>query len=170
MLACFNFPRWFLFLLLFVAQGAAFIAFCHKLASNHAGAKSIFVRGATGPFSAKINGLFRPIKMKGPDGYLYYDKLGDDKMCIGHSEGKWRILLTTHTFVIFRQKKSHCKKVRNRGIGIVYAEIPGLCALEDCERRLWSVWDGLAFQNQIGCEVVIGDEAEELVSAHCIIF
>ena len=111
----------------------------------------VFIRGATGPYSARINGAYdRTSEMS--DGYPVYVGRCDASMCIEHFDGvRWQVKLAL-----------------NKGTGRCWASVPGGCALEACTSRLWRVHDGKNYNHQPSLQMATGAEAEHAVSGPCI--
>ena len=110
----------------------------------------IVISGATGRFSAGINGPYDPTS-ETSGGYTVYSKRGDASMCIEHYGGLWQV-----------------KTVSSKGKPVWFAHIAGGCALEACASRVWKVQDGENWVDQPSMKIVAGPDAEREVSGCCI--
>jgi hypothetical protein len=110
----------------------------------------IVISGATGPFSACINGPYDPTS-ETSGGYTVYSKRGDASMCIEHYGGRWQV-----------------KPLSYKGKDTCFALIAGDCALEACASRVWKVHDGENRVDQPSMKIVAGPDAEREVSGCCI--
>ena len=96
----------------------------------------VFISGATGVYSAGINGTYdRTGESSG--GYAVYCKRGDGSMCIEHYVGKWQL-----------------KSVSLKGTNTYFAYVTGGCALEACTSRVWKVSNGITWHDQPSVEAV----------------
>ena len=109
----------------------------------------MFISGATGFYSAGINGTYdRTSETSG--GYAVYSKSGDASMCIVHFGGTWQV-----------------KPVSNKGKDACMAYVAGDCALQDCASRVWKVQDGQTHVDQASVKLATGSEAERQVCGGC---
>ena len=133
------------------AQGAEHAAaVARAVADDNARAATVLVSGATGDRAGAINGLFAPTQEKGFDGRVVYGKCGDGSMCIEHYAGQWQV-----------------KPVSYKGEYVRCAYVTGGCALEACTSRVWSVRNGITFEDQPSVKAVTGADAEREVSGGC---
>jgi hypothetical protein len=138
---------------LLFAQGADHVAaVARAVAADNARAGPVFVSGATGLYSAVINGFYTVTEEKSSDGRVVLSKRGDASMCIEHFAGKWRI-----------------KQVSDKGHNACMASVQGGCALEDCTSSVWRVDNGKEWENQPSVKMATGSEAERQVSGGCIL-
>ena len=114
-------------------------------------AGAVFISGAAGLHSARINGFYTVTEEKSSDGRVVLSKRGDASTCIEHFEGDWQV-----------------KRVSGKGTGACKAFVQGGCALEDCTSRVWSVYIGKEFEDQPSVKIATGSEAERQVSGGCI--
>jgi hypothetical protein len=103
----------------------------------------VFISGATGEMAALINGFFEPTQEKGLDGRVLYAKRGDASVCIEHRTGDWEV-----------------KLVSEKGTDDCWAYVAGGCGLEACTSRVWTVFDGEAWNDAPSVKLVAGAEAE----------
>jgi hypothetical protein len=109
----------------------------------------VFISGATGVYSAGINGTYdRTGESSG--GYAVFCKRGDGSMCIEHYGGKWQI-----------------KSVSLKGTNTYFANVTGGCALDACTSRVWRVGNGKTFEDQPSVKLLTGANAEREVSGGC---
>ena len=123
-------------------------AIARAVAEDNAKAAPVLISGATGWYSAAINGFFAPTLQKGLDGRVVYSKCGDAGVCIEHCVGQWRV------------KSSNAKLKSDSFLALV----EGGCSLEACTSRTWTV-DVL--QKKVQClmlKVETGPEVERQVS------
>jgi len=119
-------------------------------------ASHIFIRGATGKYSSDINGLYSTDFLKpepaltGRDGRVLYGRVSDGyhnlrEMRIIHHDGYWVV-------------KSLNSKSLPTGI---FAKVQGGCALEECTKRVWQIYDeqGQRFHDQPGVKMFTGKSA-----------
>ena len=132
------------------AQGAEHAAaVARDVADSNAQAAPVFIRGATGVYSAAINGTY-DITREISGGYAVYSKRGDGSMCIEHYAGQWQV-----------------KAVSDKGKYACFAYVTGGCALEACTSRVWKVSNGKTFEDQPSVKAVTGADAEREVSGGC---
>ena len=110
----------------------------------------MFISGATGDCAARINGFFEPTQEKGLDGRALYAKRGDASACIEHYGGNWQV-----------------KPVSHKGKDGAWANVTGGCGLEACTSRVWTVYDGKAWNNAPSVKLVAGAEAQRQVRGGC---
>ena len=84
----------------------------------------VFMCGATGPYSAMIDGFYEATEERGSDGRVLYQKRGGDGVWIEHLEGEWQI-----------------KHVSEKGTKSNAAYVAGRCGLEACVSLVWNQWD-----------------------------
>ena len=111
----------------------------------------MFISGATGDNAAFINGFFEPTQEKGLDGRVLYVKRGDASVCIEHHTGDWEV-----------------KPVSVKGKGSAWAYVAGGCGLEACTSRVWTVFDGKAWNDVPSVKLVAGAEAQRQVRGGCL--
>ena len=116
--------------------------------SAHA-APIVFIRGATGSYAWKINGLFEPTEEKSSDGRVVYKKRGDADTIIEHFSGDWQI-----------------KRAREKGLSVYCCTfVRGGCALEACADRVWRVVEANAVHDRENVKMSSGAEAEAQASS-----
>ncbi len=128
------------------------------VAADNSRAQTIFISGATGKFSAFINGIFNPTGEKSLDGrVLYKNRLGDgslggggEDVWIVHASGRW----------MFQNEVG-----KGTDVSRSFAFFQGGCALEDCKEKVLSVLDGEAFEEQPNVKMATCAEAEAQASA-----
>jgi len=108
-------------------------------------AVSVFICGATGPYSAMIDGFYEATKERGSDGRVLYKKRGDG-VWIGRFEGLWVI-----------------KDASGTNSDIAYAYVEGLFGLKACVSLVWDEWDGKEYKEQPSLKMTTGPEAERQV-------
>jgi len=108
-------------------------------------AVSVFICGATGPYSAMIDGFYEATEERGLDGRVLYKKRGDG-LWIEHLEGKWQI-----------------KHASDKGRDSGNACVAGRCGLEACVSKVWILWDGKKHKKQPSLKMTTGPEAERQV-------
>jgi hypothetical protein len=108
----------------------------------------VLISGATGGYSAGINGFFAPTLEKGLDGRVVYSKCGDASVCIEHCVGQWRI-------------KSANDKLKSDSYS---ALVEGGCSLEACVSRTWTLLDMTSRWVQ-SLKIETGPEVERQVSS-----
>ena len=137
------------------AQGAEHAAaVARAVADDNARAAGLVISGATGTWAEGINGFFAATQEKGSDGRVVYGKCGDASMCIEHRAGQWEV-----------------KPVSDKGSDKCSAFVTGGCALEACTSRVWRVYDGNAFGDdvvQASVKIATGADAEREVSGCCM--
>jgi hypothetical protein len=106
------------------------------VADGNARAGPVFISGATGPCAARINGFYVVTEEKSLDGSLVLSKRGDPSVCIEH-RGSWGV-----------------KDVSRKGKAAQFAGVAGRCAaLKDCTSRVWQVWNGIKFEDQLSVKM-----------------
>ena len=111
----------------------------------------MLISGAQGSNSFFINGVFKPTNEKGPDGRVLYVKRGDASWCIEHYGGQWQV-----------------KAVSDKGKNSCKAYVAGGCGLEACTSRVWTVYDGKAWNDAPSVKLVAGAEAQRQVRGGCL--
>ena len=106
----------------------------------------VFICGATGPYSAMIDGFYEATEERGSDGRVLYKKRGGDGVWIEHLEGKWQI-----------------KHASEKGMDSGNACVAGRCRLEACVSLVWDEWDGQEHKEQPSLKMTTGPEAERQV-------
>jgi len=106
----------------------------------------VFICGATGPYSAMIDGFYEATEERGSDGRVLYKKRGDG-VWIEHFEGEWQI-----------------KHVSEKGTKSNAAYVAGRCGLEACGvSKVWILLDGKYYKEQPSLKMLTGPEAERQV-------
>jgi len=108
----------------------------------------VFICGATGPYSAMIDGFYEATEERGLDGRVLYKKRGDG-VWIEHFKGKWQIC--------------GIKDASQKGIHFFRASVAGRCGLEACVSLVWEVSDGKKHKKQPSLKMTTGPEAERQV-------
>jgi len=106
----------------------------------------VFICGATGPYSAMIDGFYEATKERGSDGRVLYKKRGDG-VWIEHFVKEWQI-----------------KHAYQKGMDSGNAYVAGRCGLEACVSLVWEVSDGKEYyKEQPSLKMLTGPEAERQV-------
>ena len=109
----------------------------------------MFLSGAQGFYASCVNGFWRATAER-RQGRVVYVKVGDDSLCIEYFGGNW-----------------HIKSVSNKGKNTAAASVPGVCALQACTSRVWTVSDGKKQVPQPSVKMLFGADAEREVSCRC---
>jgi len=109
-------------------------------------AVSVFICGATGPYSAMIDGFYEATEERGLDGRVLYKKRGGDGVWIEHFVKEWQI-----------------KHASDKGRDSGNAYVAGCCGLKACVSLVWDECDGKEYKEQPSLKMTTGPEAERQV-------
>jgi hypothetical protein len=130
-----------------------------SIGADNALALPVFICGATGMYSAAINGFFEPTQ----DGRALYTKRGDCSVCIEHFGGVWAVKTMEDLYAW----KELCQVEVMQNRDFVFASVAGGRALEACTSHVWTEYDGASWSAATGVKIVTGAEAERQVRGSC---
>ena len=119
----------------------------------------IYISGATGSNGALVNGAY-DASTKRRDGSQVFIKRGEEGWCIEH-RGVFNLPVAASAS---RAGVWQIKPLDFKGSNKCYAYLLGGCPLEACASRVWHVADAGVMQEQPSIQMLVGDEAEQMVS------